>query len=80
MTQSNTKDDNIKDIPFEEGMRMLEKLVAEVESGSLSLEQVVSSYEKGVSLVTHLRTTLQGAEEKIKVLQKDMTTLPLVAS
>lgn len=59
-----------REISFENGLKLLEELVARVESGSLALDKAVSSYEKGVALVEHLKNHLSGAEEKLRVLQK----------
>ena len=58
-------------LSFEHGLRLLEDLVAKVESGSLSLENSIASYEKGVRLIQYLKALLSGAEEKLRVLQKD---------
>ncbi len=60
----------LKDISFEDGLRLLEDLVEKVESGDLPLDKSIVSYEKGVALIEHLRKQLSGAEAKLKVLQK----------
>jgi exodeoxyribonuclease VII small subunit len=61
------------ELTFEDGMNLLEELVATVEAGTLPLEQAVESYERGVALVSQLRAKLEGAEERLKLLQKDGT-------
>lgn len=61
----------IKSLSFEQGLKLLEELVALVESGSLPLDRAVTSYERGVALLQHLRGQLAGAEERLKVLQKE---------
>ena len=60
----------LKEVSFENGLKLLEELVARVESGSLGLDKAVSSYERGVALVEHLKQHLNGAEEKLRTLQK----------
>ena len=60
----------IGELSFENGLKLLEELVGKVESGSLSLDKAVLSYEKGVVLIERLRNLLEGAEKKLKVLQK----------
>jgi len=60
----------LTDLSFENGLKLLEELVGRVESGALPLEKAISSYEKGVALIEHLRKQLSGAEEKLKMLQK----------
>jgi exodeoxyribonuclease VII small subunit len=62
--------DGPEKLSFEEGIKLLERLVQSVEAGALPLEKAVTSYEKGVRLVQHLRSQLSGAEQKLKVLQK----------
>ncbi|MDC0358665.1 exodeoxyribonuclease VII small subunit [Oligoflexia bacterium] len=57
-------------LSFENGLKLLEELVGKVESGSLSLDNAIMSYEKGVLIIEQLRKLLSGAEEKLKVLQK----------
>ena len=62
--------DKLKSVPFEDGMQTLEELVTKVESGALALDKAVRSYEVGSALVEHLRGLLNGAEAKLKILQK----------
>lgn len=61
--------DLISTISFEDGIKLLEELVARVESGSLALEQALSGYEKGALLVEHLKSHLQRAEVRLKTLK-----------
>lgn len=63
-------EEKVKEISFEGGLKLLEDLVSRVEAGSLPLDKAILSYERGVSLIEHLRTLLSGAEQKLKVLQK----------
>lgn len=60
----------IKDLTFEQGLKLLSELVNSVEGGSQPLERSIASYERGVMLVEQLRKQLSGAEEKLKVLKK----------
>jgi len=64
------KPEDVAALPFEEALKLLEELVNSVESGTLPLERSMTSYERGVLLVDHLRGLLSGAEEKLKLLQK----------
>ncbi len=59
----------IQALDFETGVKLLEELVAQVEAGSLPLEQSISAYEKGVLLLGHLRSLVSGAETKLEQLQ-----------
>lgn len=59
----------IDSVTFEDGIKLLEELVAKVESGSLALEQALSGYERGAVLVEHLKAHLQKAESRLKTLK-----------
>lgn len=61
----------LKELSFEQGLRLLEELVKRVESGGLALDKAVLSYERGSLLVEHLRSVLSQAEQKLKVLSKN---------
>ena len=56
----------LEGVSFEDGLKLLEELVAKVESGSLPLETAVGSYECGVVVVEKLRALLSQAEQKLK--------------
>ena len=60
----------IKELSFENGLKLLEELVSKVESGSLPLDKAISSYERGALVVEQLKALLAGAEGKLQVLQK----------
>ena len=53
---------------FEEALERLETIVEQLESGELSLEQSIASYEEGVKLSRRLGTTLEEAEKRIERL------------
>lgn len=54
--------------PFEESLGQLEKIVHNIESGQVTLEQSLEQYERGTKLIRHCRSILDRAESKIKVL------------
>lgn len=60
---------SIEALSFEDGIKLMERLVQAVESGSLPLETAITSYEKGADLLKHLKGKLSGAEERLKVLK-----------
>ncbi|MBX7137624.1 MAG: exodeoxyribonuclease VII small subunit [Oligoflexia bacterium] len=60
----------VKGLSFEQGLKLLEELVARVESGQLPLDRAIASYERGAFIIEQLRALLAGAEEKIKLLPK----------
>ena len=53
---------------FEEQMEQLEKIVAELEKGELSLEDSVSKFEEGIKISKECNRTLEEAEKKITIL------------
>ncbi len=57
-------------IHFEKSLADLEQLVSNMESGELSLEQSLSSFEQGVKLTRECQQALTLAEQKVEVLLK----------
>jgi exodeoxyribonuclease VII small subunit len=54
---------------YEAGLKELESLVAQMESGQLPLAQLLQTYQRGAFLLSHCRAQLQAVEEQIKVLE-----------
>lgn len=57
-----------KDLNFEDGVILMEELTEQVESGELPLEESVNAYEVGSNLIKHLKSMLDSAEKKLKVI------------
>ncbi len=53
---------------FEEQLEELERVVAQLERGDLSLEDSVGLFERGVTLSNACKTQLSAAESRIQVL------------
>lgn len=62
---------DIKNLSFEEAYQQLEGVRAQLESGQLSLEQSVTTYEQGKLLSAHCQNLLDNAELRIKKLEND---------
>lgn len=62
-----TRDDR----SFEECLQSLEKVVERIESGELSLEDSLATFEEGVRLVQSCNRKLSDVERRIEVLTKD---------
>ncbi|MCK4658306.1 MAG: exodeoxyribonuclease VII small subunit [Phycisphaerae bacterium] len=58
-----------KTLTFEEALKQLENITAQIEQGSIGLEESISKYEEGMKLVRHCRKVLEKAEQKIEQLQ-----------
>ncbi len=55
---------------FEVEMAKLEKLVESLESGTVSLDELVTKYEEGMRLLKSCQSNLQAAELRIEQLGK----------
>lgn len=55
---------------FEEALKQLEEITARIERGEIGLEESITQYEKGMSLVKQCRDILAKAEHKIQQLQE----------
>lgn len=53
---------------FEQSLDELEKLVARMEEGDLSLDDSLKSFERGISLYRSCQTALEQAELRVKLL------------
>ena len=56
---------------FEEALEELEKVIEQLESGELSLEDSLAAFEEGVRLVKHCNHKLNEIEKKVQLLVKD---------
>ena len=50
----------------------LEQIVEVLEEGKMSLEESLELYEKGMKLVSHCQSRLQGAEKRIECLTGEL--------
>ncbi len=70
MTQSaarSDKDDN-QVAQFESSLDELEKLVARMEQGDMSLDDSLKSYERGIALYRNCQSALEQAQLRVKLL------------
>lgn len=64
--------ENIKEnLTFEQALARLEVIVRSLENGSAPLDDSLSMFEEGISLVRFCSDKLVNAENKIKVLVSD---------
>ncbi len=57
-------------LTFEQALERLEKIVEQIESGQVGLEESIARYEEGIKLVKQCREILDAAEKKIQVLAR----------
>lgn len=62
-------DENLSELSFEEALAQLEKIVQELESGRIKLDDAVASYEKAVSLKKLCEEKLKSAQLKIEKIE-----------
>jgi len=66
-------------IPFEKALDELEHIVEQLEEGSLSLEDALGRFERGIHLSRHLERQLREAEARVQRLVGGETDQPILA-
>ena len=56
---------------FEAALAELERLVASMEGGNLSLEQSLAAHKRGLELARYCQGTLAQAEQQVRVLEEE---------
>ena len=56
-------------VSYEAALQELEQLVAQLESGQLPLDQLLTRYQRGAELLAYCRARLDAVENQIKVLE-----------
>ena len=59
-----------KAIDFEQQLESLEALVSSLETGDLSLEDSMKSFEQGIKVARDCQAALKSAEQKVEVLMR----------
>ena|SRR5215212_2526071 len=73
-----TKAKPAADLSFETAMDRLEKIVEQMESGQLPLEDLIVRYEEGMNLVKVCQERLASAEQKIEIIARNNSGKPVV--
>ena len=60
--------DNFKNLSFEEALSELEKIVHALEGGKMTLEDSITSYERGALLRQYCENKLNEAESRIQFI------------
>lgn len=53
---------------YEAALAELERIVDALESGTMPLEEMLSSYQRGAQLLNHCRDRLQAVEEQVRLI------------
>ncbi|HHW40705.1 MAG TPA: exodeoxyribonuclease VII small subunit [Syntrophomonadaceae bacterium] len=59
------------ELAFEEALARLERVVAELEQGEMTLDEALAAFQEGVKLLRLCITKLNKFEEQIEVLMED---------
>ena len=60
-----------QDVSFEDSLKKLEKIVEELETGELSLDEALKLYEEGMQFSDHCLEKLNESKQKVEKLIKD---------
>ena len=69
--------ENQEPVDFEAALAELEELVGKMEAGSLSLEESLAAFERGIKLTRECQSALRSAELRIKALTQEGDELDL---
>ncbi|HFE48059.1 MAG TPA: exodeoxyribonuclease VII small subunit [Chromatiaceae bacterium] len=58
---------------FEEAIAELETLVEQLESGELTLDESLQTFEKGIALTRVTQQALETAEQKVRILSEPLS-------
>ena len=58
----------MEEINFEEAMKKIEQITAELEKGDLSLDESVKKFEEGIKLSKECNKILEDSEKRINIL------------
>lgn len=56
---------------LETSLAEITTLIEHMEQGDLSLEQSLTSFERGITLIKHAQKILQEAEQKVQILMQN---------
>ena len=65
------KNTDIEKMSFEKAMEELESIVADLENGSIELEESIEKYQRGIQLQKHCDLKLKEANMKIDQIEID---------
>lgn len=61
-----------EELRFEDALAQIESIIERIESGEVGLEESLAQYERGVSLISHCRTKLDAARQKVEDLTRKL--------
>lgn len=70
MGKAEKQSDEEEEVSFEEALANLEEIIQRMESGEAPLDSLVTHYQTGVKMLKLCREKIEGAEMKIKQVQR----------
>lgn len=67
-------DETEKTLSFEERLQQVQELTGKIENGTLTLEDSVKEYERGMKILGELTAELNGMNRRLTVLQNGKET------
>lgn len=66
-----------ENLSFEESLGELERIIADLEQGDISLDDALKQFERGINLVRNSQAKLEQAQQKVAILLKQDENAPL---
>lgn len=68
---------SVASLSFDDALTQLEALADELEQGDIPLEDALRVYEHAVELFGHCRARLEGVEQKLELLTRNLEDEPV---
>jgi exodeoxyribonuclease VII small subunit len=75
-TATDAKESEANSPDLEKSLAELEKIVARLEAGDLTLDDSLKQFERGVALTRQCQTALRNAEQKVEILLRKSGASP----
>jgi len=62
---------------FEKSMEELDKIIAEIESDGISLDESITKFEEGMKLIKECRKALEDARQRVDKILSNGDVVPL---
>jgi len=69
MTNTASADASIKGLSFEDALTELERIVASLERGEVSLDDAIAAFERGTALKSHCEARLEAARMRVEKIK-----------
>lgn len=77
---TDTADPQSAELTFDAALEHLEQLARQLENGDIPLEDALEVYERAVGLFRHCRDRLEGVEQRLEKLTRDLDGDPVTAA